>query len=450
LEHELEPAVSPPVSAPAAHATAAPLTPLLGALSPARVIALQRTVGNRAVSALLQRDDTQKTPAAGPGDFGVSGGVPSGQGTSTASPAANNKVRALGPRVTLDGEAWLKEGKQLGTTAYFGVIQNLASSNRGAQYRHGGDPTGDIVAEPHSGEANKWDAAIDPTPGPKGEDQPQTFAPFYWKPGTIEDANDEKNPAKPTKLGTPWDQPEFSMPVQQGAGRLTAFKGQDVFKMGLAVKKDASVWMLTGNQWTVSWDIPVDASLNGAGKAMQNQQIKDLLKDGPDPSLKDWSLAPGAGSAFEGFSTQAEAMKRTPSELLNWVFAARQYDQVSYQNICAALDAKNPSFVIDIACATTDATFGSDVLSASFKKNGALVKSEGGIRLNNGESHTISASWSDVVGGAGGLTPGMAISVELYVGGESAMATDTFAFPFSGSKVLKPATGEYGVTLSLQ
>jgi hypothetical protein len=447
LEHELEPAVSPPVSAPAAHATAVPLTPLLGALSPARVIALQRTVGNRAVSALLQRDDAQKTPAAGPGDFGVSGGVPTGQGTSTASPNGD-KVRALGPRVTLDGEAWLKEGKQLGTTAYFGVIQNLVSSTRGAQYRHGGDPNGEIVAEPRTGTANKWDAAIDPNPDAKGNQQAQTFAPFYWKPGTIEDANDEKNPAKPTKLGTPYDQPEFSMPVNNGPGRLTSFKGQDVFKMGLAVKKDA-VWMLTGNQWTVSWDIPVDASLNGAGKAVQNQKIQDLLKDGPDPTLKDWSLDPKAGSAFEAFSTQAEAMKRTPSELLNWVFAAKSYDQVSYQNICAALDAKNPTFMIDIACATTDATLGSDVLSASIKRNGALIKTEGGIRLNNGESHSMTASWSDVVGSAGGLTPGMAITVELYVGGDSAQATATFAFPFKGSQQLKPATGDYGVTLGV-
>ncbi len=449
MEHEHEPAVGPPVSAPAAYAPAAPLTPLLGALSPARVIALQRTVGNRAVSALLQRDDTQPTPAAGPGDFGVSGGVPTGQGTSTASPGAGNTVTAKGPRVTLDGEAWLQDGKQLGTSAYFGVVQNLASSNRGAQYRHGGDPNGEIVAEPHSGEANKWDAAIDPQKDAKGNDKPQTFAPFYWQPGNIDDGNDKSNHAKPTRLGTPWDQPEYTLPVQNGPGRLTAFRGQDVFKMGLAVKKDAAVWMLTGNQWTVSWDIPVDASLNGAGQALQNQQIKDLLKDGPDPSLKDWSLAPGAGSAFEGFSTQAEAMKRTPSELLKWIFAAKQHDQVSYQNICAALDAKNPNLSVDIACASTDATFGSDVLSASIKRNGALVKTEGGIRLNNGESHTVNVAWADAIGSAAGLTPGMAITVELYVGGESALATATFAFPFSGSQKLKPATGDYGVTLGL-
>jgi hypothetical protein len=449
LEHELETAVSPPVNQPAAIATGVPLMPLLGALSPARVIALQRTVGNRAVSALLQRDDTQKTQAAGPGDFGVSGGVPSGAGTATASPGGNNTVTAKSAKVTLDGDAWLQDGKTLDTSAYFGVVQNLVSSNRGAQYRHGGDPAGEIVAEPHSGEKNKWDAAIDPQKDEKGNDKPQTFPPFYWVPGNIDANNTKENHAKPTRLGTPWDQPEFSMPVSQGPGRLTAFKGQDVFKMGLAVKKDASVWMLTGNQWTVSWDIAVDANLNGAGKAVETQKIKDLLKDGPDPSLKDWSLDPKAGSAFEGFSTQAEAMKRTPGELLNWIFAAKSYDPVSYQNICAALDAKNPNFTIDIACATTDATFGSDVLSASIKRGGALVKSEGGIRLNNGESKSISVSWADMVGSAAGLNAAMSVTVELYVGGDSAQASATFPFPFKGSQQLKPATGDYGVTLSL-
>ncbi len=127
-------------------------------------------------------------------------------------------------------------------------------------------------------------------------------------------------------------------------------------------------------------------------------------------------------------------MKRTPSELLNWIFAAKQFDQVSYQNICAALDAKNPNFSVDIACATTDATFGSDVLSASVKRNGALVKTEGGIRLNNGESHTVNASWADVVGSAAGLTPGMAITVELYVGGDSAQATAIVRVPLQGAR----------------
>jgi len=50
---------------------------------------------------------------------------------------------------------------------------------------------------------------------------------------------------------------------------------------------------------------------------------------------------------------------------------------------------------------------------------------------------------------SGQMTPGMAITVELYVGGDSAQATASFAFPFKGSQQLKPASGDYGVTLSL-
>ncbi len=419
-----------------------------GGLSPARVLALQRTAGNRAVSALLQRDDTPKTPVTGAADFGVSGGVPAGQGTTTALPGTGDTVTAKGPKVTLDGEAWLKDGKELGASAYFGVVQNLVHSDRATVYRHGGDPNGEVVAELHNAEGNKWDATSDPAAAAKGETKPQTFAPFYWPPGNIDDNNVESSKAKPTRLDTPWDQPEFSMPVSHGAGRVTAFKGQDVFKMGLAVKKDAAVWMLTGTTWTVSWDQQVDASLNGAGKAVQTAAIQDLLKDGPNPALKDWSLAPGAGSAFEGFSTQAEAMKRTPDELLKWIFLARDHDPTSYRNICAALDAKNPNLAVTIACASTDATFGKDIVSASVLRNGALVKAVGNINLNNGDSETINVGWGDLVGSAAGLTPGTAITVQLNVGAESLEAAATLPLPFSGSKELAPGSGKYGVTLS--
>jgi hypothetical protein len=231
---------------------------------------------------------------------------------------------------------------------------------------------------------------------------------------------------------------------------VTAFKGQDVFKMGLAVKKDAAVWMLTGTQWTVSWETQVDASLNGAGKAVQTAAIQDLLKDGPDPALKDWSLAPGAGSAFEGFSTQAEAMKRTPDELLKWIFLAREHDPTSYRNICAALDAKNPNLAVNLTCASTDATIGKDIVSASVLRNGALVKTVGNINLDDGGSETVNVGWGDAIGSAAGLTPGMAIAIRLNVGAKSVEASATFPFPFSGSKELAPGSGKYGVTLGLQ
>ena len=116
MEHELE-AVAP---APAAPVIAAPAAvgggpPLASALTPTRVLALQRTVGNRATSAILAR-----APAAGPGDFGVAGGVPVSSGSVTAAKEGADKVNVKAPLVTLDGSAWLKKDRELGSTAYIG------------------------------------------------------------------------------------------------------------------------------------------------------------------------------------------------------------------------------------------------------------------------------------------------------------------------------------------
>jgi hypothetical protein len=385
------------------------------------------------------------TPVSGRGDFGHSGGVPTSSGNVTATPNGSDKVRVQAPSVALDGEAWLKKDKTIGGTAYIGIVQNLVHSDRGAVYRHGGDPAGEITAEHHTAQGNKRDAVSDPT----APNQPGTFAPFYWKPGTIDDNNIESNPAKATHLGTPVDQPEFSMPVQDGPGRITSFRGHDNFKMGMAIKKDAAIHMLTGAEWSVSWDVPVDASMNGAGKAVQTKAIQDLLNDGPDPNLKDWSLAPGAGSAFEGFSTTALAMQRTPKQLLGWLFAAREHDPTSYKNICAALDAKAPDLSVAIHCDTTDGYVGKDRVVASVKRNGALVRTEAGIHLNNGEDAVVKVGWADAIGSAAGLTAGTAISVELAIGDDGLTAIATLPSPFNGSQALTPGTGKYSVRLGL-
>jgi hypothetical protein len=448
VERELEsvaPSPAPSVAAPASAAGPS----LSAALTPARVLALQRTAGNQAVTALLSRDEAAApTPAGGPGDFGHSGGAPTSSGSVTATPNGSDKVRVQAPAVTLDGEAWLKDGKTLGGTAYIGIVQNLVHSDRGAVYRHGGDPAGEITAEHHTAQGNKRDAVSDPAAAAQGKMEPGTFAPFYWKPGSIDDANIAGNPAKATHLGTPVDQPEFSMPVQDGPGRITSFRGHDNFKMGMAIKKDAAIHMLTGSEWSVSWDVPVDASMNGAGKAVQTKAIQDLLNDGPDPNLKDWSLAPGAGSAFEGFSTTALAMQRTPKQLLGWLFAAREHDPTSYKNICAALDAKAPELSVAIHCDTTDGYVGKDRISASVKRNGALVKTEANIELNNGEDSVVKVGWADAIGSAAGLTAGTAIGIELAIGSDGLTAIATLPFPFNGSRSLTPGSGKYSVTLT--
>ena len=416
--------------------------------SAAHVLALQRAAGNQAVSNLIQRDDKEKTPVTGAGDFGISGGEPQTGGTVTAKPDGDG-VRAESPDVKYQpAKVWLNEGKTLEGSQNFGFVQNLVSSTRGATYRRGGDPAGDITSEPREGHGKAYDAVSDPTDDTKIHKG--VFAPFYWPPSSMNDENVQAAPAETDPAAH--DKPGFTLPAKVDDGRLTEFTGADSFKLGVAVKKGDAVYTLKAFDWSVPWDVKVDKDLNGAGKAVQSSEVQNLLKDGPDTSLgaKDWSLKPKSGDVFEGFSTQAEAMKRSPAELLNWIHKAAQYDQLSYQNICAALDAKAPSLSVDITCDTTHVNFGKDILSASVLRDGNLIRSEGGIRLNNGESHSLSLSWADAFGSAANIKPGTVLKVELYVTANNWEVGHGFMSPFSGSSPqLTPGDGRYKVSVSL-
>ncbi len=445
-----QPEVAAPAAAPAVGGGGgAPLGALLaGPMTPARVLSMQRSAGNSAVTTLLQRQEKEKTPVAGPGDFGVSGGDPQVGGNVTAKPDGDG-VRAESPDVKYTpAKVWLQEGKTLGGSQNFGFVQNLVTSTRGAVYRRGGDPAGDITSEPREAHKKAYDAVSDPNDDSKINKR--VFPPFYWPPGSINDENVAGSPAETDPVAH--DQPGFTLPAKEDDGRLTEFVGSDQFKLGVAVKKDAAVWTLRAFDWSVPWDMKVDQSLNGAGKAVQSKEVQDLLKDGPDTSLgeKDWSLRPGSGDVFEGFSTPAEAMKRSPKELLNWIGKARQFDQLSYQNICAALDSKAPSVTVDINCDTTHVNFGKDILSASVLRDGQLIKSESGLRLNSGESTSLSLSWADAFGSAANIQAGTVLKVELYVTKERWEVGHGFMSPFnSTSPQLTPGDGRYTITVSL-
>ena len=126
-----------------------------------------------------------------------------------------DKVKALAPKVTIDGKVWLKEDKTIGS-AYVGIVQNLASSDRIGVYKHGGDPNGEITAESHDAQRNKWDAVNDPGRGRGQDGGRRPFPPFYWPPGQHRRRRTSRaTPAPVSRLGTPWDQPEFSLPVQK-------------------------------------------------------------------------------------------------------------------------------------------------------------------------------------------------------------------------------------------
>jgi hypothetical protein len=442
-----QPEVVLPTAAPAA-AGAAPVGSLSGPMTPARVLAMQRSAGNQAVTAMLQRQEQEKTPVAGAGDFGISGGEPQSAGTVTATPVGDG-VRALAPDVKYQpAKVWLQEGKTLGGSQNFGFVQNLVTSTRGAVYRRGGDPAGDITSEPREGRSKAYDAVSDPNDDTKINKR--VYPPFYWPPSTMNDDNVAASPAETDPAAH--DQPEFTQKAKVDDGRLTEFTGADQFKLGVAVKKGDAVYTLRAFDWSVSWAMNVDANLNGAGKAVQSAEVQNLLRDGPDTSLgeKDWSLRPGSGDVFEGFSTQAEAMKRSPKELLNWIHKAKQYDQLSYQNICAALDAKAPGVGVDIECDTTHVNFGKDILSASVLRDGQLIHSELGIQLNNGESHSLSLSWAEAFGSAANIKPGTVLKVELYVTKNNWEVGHGFMAPFNGSSPqLTPGDGRYKINVSL-
>jgi hypothetical protein len=445
-----QPEVAASAAAPAALG-AAPLGPVAGPLTPARVLAMQRGAGNAAVTAMLQRQEAtkDKTPVAGAGDFGVDGGAPKVSGSATAKPDGADLVRAESPDVKYEpAKVWLKEGKELGGSQNFGFVQNLVTSTRGAVWRAGGKPDGEVTANTREGRSKAYDAVSDPKDDAKLH--PSVYAPFYWPPSSMNDENVEANPAQTDPAAH--DQPGFSLPVKNNGGRLTEFVGADQFKLGVAVKKGDAVWTLRAFDWSVPWDMEVDDNLNGAAKALQSSEVKDLLRDGPDTALgeKDWSLKPNSGDVFEGFATQAEAMKRTPKELLNWIHKAKQYDPRSYANIVSALDAKAPDVTVDITCDTTHVNFGKDVLSASVLRDGTLIRSEGGIRLDSGESHSLTLGWSEAFGSASTLTSGTVLKVELFVTENRWEIGHGFMAPFNGSSPqLTPGDGRYKVKVSV-
>ena len=287
-----------PVAAPAmGGAMPLGLGPVSAPMTPARVLALQRSAGNAAVTAMLAREEKEKTPVTGPGDFGVSGGAPQVGGTVTAKPEGEG-VRAESPDVKYQtAKVWLQEGKTLGGSQNFGFVQNLVTSTRGAVWRRGGEPDGEVTKNWRSGQGKAYDAVSDPNDDSKIHKA--VFAPFYWPPGSINDENVAASPAETDPVAH--DQPGFTLEAKdEEGGRLTEFVGADQFKLGVGVKKGDAFYTLAAWDWAVPWDMKVDKDLNGAGKAVTSEEVQDLLKDGPDTSLgaKDWSLrrAPGTCS----------------------------------------------------------------------------------------------------------------------------------------------------------
>jgi hypothetical protein len=414
--------------------------------TPAAVLALQRAAGNAAVANLLQRQDTTKTPVSGSGDFGVEGGDPKSSGSSTVTPKGSAEARIQAPDVKFSAKVWVKEDKTLeGQPSVVGYVQNLVHSNRGAIYRRGGKPDGEIVADERTAMSNRWDAVNSPDAEKKGQWTPAVgvFAPFYWEPTGIDDSSNQNKPVVTDPAAH--DQPEYSRQLKNGPGRITQFTGKDEFKLGLTVKKGGSFIPLRTYDWEIAWDAPVDDNVSGAGQAVTSEESLDP----PDVSLTDWSLDPTKkGDPFEAFATVGLAMQRSPAELMSWLFAAQKHDQVTYRNICAALDAKNAKVSVTFTCDSKHNAVMSDKVHVRAEGGGGGASSGVTAELGKGESQVINVSIKELFGSAGAITAGSSITAEVsHVDGPA--GTATFGPGFSSSKTFAVGDGSYTVTTSV-
>jgi hypothetical protein len=450
-----EPVVAPQAPASAGPVAAGPVGagPIGGGFgnapvrpaSAAHVLALQRAAGNQAVSNLLQRDGAEKTPVSGIGDFGVEGGEPKSTGTSQVTPVGD-QARIQSPDVTFSGKVWLDEGKTLEGSGHVGYVQNLVHSDRGAIYRRGGDPAGEIVDDSHTGMSNRWDAVNDPVAEKRGEWTPAAgvFAPFYWKPSPIDDNATKANPVVTDPAAH--DRPEYTKDVKKGPGRLTQFTGKDEFKLGLVVKKGDATYALRTYDWDISWDANVDANVNGSGQAVKSEESMDP----PDMSLTDWSLDPKKpGDPFEAYATLERALNQPPAALMNWLLAARKHDQVTYRNICAALDAKSASVNVNFTCEHKHNAVMDDKVHIRAEGGGGGGSMGRTVELGRGDSHAIEIPIKDLFGSAAAITESSSITVEVqHTAGPE--ASTTFTTPFGGSKTLTVGDGSYKVTAAVR
>jgi hypothetical protein len=414
--------------------------------TPAAVLALQRAAGNQAIANLLQREDKPKTPVSGPADFGVEGGDPKSSGTSTVSPKGGDEARIQAPDVKFSAKVWVNKDKTLeGQPTVVGYVQNLVRSNRGAIYRRGGAPDGEIVADERTGMSNRWDAVNSPDAEKKGEWTPAVgvFAPFYWEPTGIDDNSNKENPVVTDPAAH--DQPEYSRPVKKGPGRITQFTGKDEFKLGLTVKQGGTFHALRTHDWEISWDANVDANTSGAGQAVTSEESLDA----PDVSLTDWSLDPTKkGDPFEAFATVDRAMQRSPAELVSWLFAAQKHDQVTYRNICAALDAKNAKVSVTFTCDSKHNSVMSDKVHVRAEGAGGGGSSGVTADLGKGESQVINLSIKELFGSAGAITAGSTLTAEIsHMDGPE--GSTTIGPPFSSSKTFAVGDGSYTVSTTV-
>jgi hypothetical protein len=420
-----------------------------GPLDAATLLALQRFAGNSAIESLLgarlsvQRDPPDAgagAPSAPPPldfntvDMTAGTGMPTLEGTVTATPVGASSADIEGPKVKMDPvTVGIKSGVTLGAgkSILFGPVQSVVSSTRNAQYKSPGAQSSDPPIE----KKNVLGATLDQTygVGTGGTKFAAAHPPFYVPPGTLSDVHTSDTLNIVTGAGSGvLDQPGWPTPLRLDTGTfaptLVSTSGEDKFITSFAAKyaDQSSLFHLASTHWEVPWTITtIDAMGSGTGGAGTSG-----VALGTPPKTEGDIAVVDQGKSWISFPTVGDAMMVPASTLLANLNASRDADPPSYENTVQALFLKNPAFHVEVDCNTTFANIGRD--RATVQVAGSRPGPSSSFELDKGDLGTLTFHLADVLDAASlKAGTGMTVTISLATSlGSHASATRSWSFPY--------------------
>ena len=368
-----EPAAVMPAAAPAVSSAAAvPAGARAGPsrLSVAGVLALQRSVGNAAVGAMLARQGpaAPAAPAAPkegpltPEEITVTGGDPKPQGGwAMSSKVENGKLYLESPEVKFDAELKVPEPpeKRKIPSTTVGFIQTVESADRKGIYTRDGTPSGTPVANKHTSVSDKRDAKTNFVMDESGDlKRDASGEPVQWTkalPPWYDDPSYLDEQQRETKVST-MDRTRTNFPLEIDhlgkKGRLAQTGGADKFQMAVSMKPgNAPATSLKSMDWETPWRSTVDPAshaVSGTGHVWVHPS---------DVPLGDQKEPTGVANKdkidWVAITTVADAKALGAQKCLSLLLLARQFDQESYEAMATALREMNPHLAVDVFAGET-------------------------------------------------------------------------------------------------
>lgn len=356
---DAEPAHAPPVPAPAP-AAGLPVA-AAGPLTPATVLALQRSAGNVAVAAMIARQTPPTTPKEGPltpGEITVKGGDPRPQGAwGMTAKVENDRLYLESPEVSFDAELDVPEPpeKRKVPSTTVGFIQTVESADRQGIYTSDGTPGGTPVVTKHLSAKGKRDVQtnmvvdasgnVQVDPSGKPVQLEKAPPPWYDNPSYLDEQQ------RRTTVSTR-DRTKTSFPLEivhaGKKGKLAKTAGADKFQMAVSAKPgDAPATSLKSMDWETPWDSTIDPATHKVTKtgAVWIHPSDVPLGDQKEPTgavnkeAIDWTAV----------KTVADAKALGPGRCLGLLLLARDFDAESYEVMATALRELNPVLGADVS-----------------------------------------------------------------------------------------------------